>query len=78
MTQENILHTYPTYLPPQVRDLNWQPHPLDGALLLFERETGLNIKLEGEETAHLQRLAPRTLLIAVTNICNLSCSVLLP
>lgn len=69
----DILTTYRTYLPPQLRGLNWQTHPLDGALLLFERDSGLNIKLEGEETAHLERVAPRTLLIAVTNICNLQC-----
>jgi MoaA/NifB/PqqE/SkfB family radical SAM enzyme len=34
---------------------------------------GLNILLEGDETTHLQRVAPRTLLIAITNICNLTC-----
>jgi len=69
----DILTTYKNFLPPQLRGLNWQTHPLDGALLLFDRDTGLNIKLEGEETEHLTRVAPRTLLIAVTNICNLSC-----
>ena len=69
----DILTTYQTFLPPPLRSLNWQPRPLDGALLLFERDTGLNIKLEGEETAHLEQVAPRTLLIAVTNICNLTC-----
>lgn len=62
------------YLPPEMRQFNWQPHPLDRKLLLFNRDTGLNVLLEGDETAHLQRIAPRTLLIAVTNICNLSCS----
>ncbi|QPC83693.1 radical SAM protein [Phototrophicus methaneseepsis] len=69
----DILDNYQTFLPPQLRSLNWRPHPLDGALLLFERDTGLNVKLEGEETTHLKRIAPRTLLIAVTNICNLQC-----
>jgi hypothetical protein len=68
-----ILSTYSDHLPPALRHLGWQTHPLDGALLLFERDTGLNVKLEGEETADLQRTAPRTLLIAVTNICNLQC-----
>ena len=62
-----------TYLPPELRGLTWRTHPLDGALLLFERDFGLNILLEGEEVAHLQRVAPRTLLIAVTNVCNLKC-----
>jgi MoaA/NifB/PqqE/SkfB family radical SAM enzyme len=69
----DILTNYHPYLPLPLRGLNWQPHPLDGALLLFEHDTGLNVKLEGEETAHLERVAPRTLLIAVTNVCDLSC-----
>jgi MoaA/NifB/PqqE/SkfB family radical SAM enzyme len=62
------------FLPPQLRSLQWQGHPLDGKLLLFERDHGLNILLEGEETAHFERLAPRSLLIAITNICNLTCA----
>lgn len=73
MSTEIVLN-YRDYLPPPLRGLNWRTHPLEGALLLFDRDTGLNMKLEGEETAHLQRIAPRTLLIAVTNICNLTCS----
>lgn len=69
----DILSTYHTFLPPELRRLDWRPHPLDGALLLFDRDTGLNMRLEGEETAALRRVAPRTLLIAVTNVCNLQC-----
>lgn len=69
----DIFTTYSDYLPPEVRGLDWRLHPLDGKLLLFERQSGLNALLEGEETAHLERVAPRTLLIAVTNICNLTC-----
>ncbi|MEO8394195.1 MAG: radical SAM protein [Chloroflexota bacterium] len=61
------------YLPPELQRLKWRAYPLDGKLLLFERDLGLNVLLEGEETVHLGRMAPRTLLIAVTNICNLSC-----
>lgn len=61
-------------LPPQLRAYPWRMHPLDGKLLLFERNSGLNVLLEGEETAHLRRRAPRTLMIAVTNYCNLACS----
>ncbi|MAS33609.1 MAG: hypothetical protein CL610_06365 [Anaerolineaceae bacterium] len=68
-----MLNDYRKYLPSELRGLNWQTHPLDGALILFDRNTGLNIKLKGEETTHLERNAPRTLLIAVTNICNLQC-----
>lgn len=60
-------------LPPSLRHVSWRMHPLDGKVLMFDRDTGLNILLEGDETAHFQRIAPRTLLIAVTNICNLSC-----
>jgi MoaA/NifB/PqqE/SkfB family radical SAM enzyme len=64
---------YLSFLPPTLRTLNWRAHPMDNKLLLFERDTGLNALLEGEETAHLQRLAPRTLLVAITNACNLTC-----
>lgn len=65
--------TFLPFLPPPLRTLNWRTHPLDGKLLLFERETGLNALLEGDETQHLQRIAPRTLLVAITNACNLTC-----
>jgi MoaA/NifB/PqqE/SkfB family radical SAM enzyme len=65
--------TFTRYLPPQLRGLPWVAHPLDGKLLLFEREHGLNVLLEGEEVLHLQRVAPRSLLIAVTNGCNMAC-----
>src|SRR5689334_20210323 len=68
-----LLTSYSDYLPPALREIDWQMHPLDGGLLLFNRDTGLNIKMEGEETAELRRVAPRTLLIAVTNVCNLQC-----
>jgi MoaA/NifB/PqqE/SkfB family radical SAM enzyme len=60
-------------LPPELHHIPWRTHPMDGKLLLFERDSGLNVLLEGEETAHLQRIAPRTLLIAVTNACNMTC-----
>ncbi|MEQ8677264.1 MAG: radical SAM protein [Aggregatilineales bacterium] len=69
----DTLINYRQYLPPQLRNLDWRTHALDGALLLFDRDTGFNIKLEGDETAHLKRTAPRTLLIAITNVCNLQC-----
>src|SRR5690348_13849700 len=69
----DLLDAYRVFLPPEVRGLPWRTHPLDGKLLLFERDTGLNALLEGDETAHLTRLAPRTLLVAVTNACNLTC-----
>lgn len=65
---------YLNFLPPPLRHLPWRGHALDGKLLLFERDSGLNVLLEGDETAHFQRVAPRTLLIAVTNACNLTCA----
>jgi MoaA/NifB/PqqE/SkfB family radical SAM enzyme len=65
---------YLGYLPLELRQLMWRAHPLDGKLLLFDRDSGLNILLEGDETQHFQRAAPRTLLIAVTNACNLTCA----
>lgn len=68
------IETYLPFLPPTLRPLHWRAHPLDGKLLLFERDSGINVLLEGEETAHLNRTAPRTLLIAITNACNLTCS----
>jgi MoaA/NifB/PqqE/SkfB family radical SAM enzyme len=64
---------YRKYLPAPLRPLPWRAHPLDGKLLLFDRQTGLNILLEGDEVAEQKRIAPRNLLIAVTNACNLSC-----
>lgn len=68
----DVLLDYHTYLPPDLRGLAWRLHPLDGKLL-FDRDTGLNALLEGDETAHLRRAAPRTLLVAITNTCNLTC-----
>lgn len=69
----NLVASYQPYLPPLLRNLPWRAHPLDGKLLLFERSSGLNVLLEGKETEPLRRVAPRTLLIAVTNSCNLTC-----
>ncbi|WP_158623960.1 radical SAM/SPASM domain-containing protein [Corallococcus llansteffanensis] len=48
--------------------------PLDGALLLFDRDTGTNVRCEGEETAHLRARAPRALQFGITNRCNLACT----
>jgi MoaA/NifB/PqqE/SkfB family radical SAM enzyme len=47
---------------------------LDGALLLFDRDTGLNVLCDGPETAHLRQLAPRVVQFGITNRCNLTCS----
>lgn len=48
--------------------------PLDGALLLFDRDTGLNVLCDGPETTHLRQLAPRVVQFGITNRCNLTCS----
>ncbi|MBN1430411.1 MAG: radical SAM protein [Anaerolineae bacterium] len=68
------INTYRHYLPPFLQPLPWQAHPLDGKLLFFERDSGLNVLLESDKVAHLQRVAPRTLLIGVTNDCTRACS----
>lgn len=56
----------------------WLSHlrrfPLDGALLLFDRRSGLNARCEGEETAHLRMRAPRVVQFGITNRCNLACT----
>ncbi len=56
----------------------WLAHcrrfPLDGALLLFDRKTGLNARCEGPETAALSLRAPRVVQFGITNRCNLACT----
>ena len=47
--------------------------PLDGALLLFDRATGLTALCDGPETAHLRMRAPRVIRFSLTNVCNLAC-----
>lgn len=70
---DSLAQDFIHFLPPPVRGLTWRAQPQDGQLLLFERNSGLNALLAGPETQHLRRLAPRSLLIAVTNACNLTC-----
>lgn len=55
-----------SYLTPSLRSLAWRTHQLDGKLLLFERDSGLNLLMKGEETTQFRQVAPCTLLIAVT------------
>jgi hypothetical protein len=52
----------------------FRPFPLDAALLLFDRETGTNVLLDGEETAALRQRAPRSIMFGITNRCNLACA----
>jgi MoaA/NifB/PqqE/SkfB family radical SAM enzyme len=47
--------------------------PLDGALLSFDRDTGLGVLADGPETAHLVQRAPRVVQFGITNACNLAC-----
>ncbi len=37
-----------------------RPFALDDALLIFERDSGVNVSLDGKKTAALRLLAPRT------------------
>lgn len=48
--------------------------PLDGALLLFDRSSGLTAICDGEETQHLRMRAPRVVQFGITNACNLACT----
>lgn len=48
--------------------------PMRGALLLFDREAGTNVLLDGEETADLDLVAPRVVQFGITNHCNLACT----
>lgn len=48
-------------------------HDLDGAQVLFDRDTGLNILRRGPRSSGLTRRAPRTLQISLLTPCNLKC-----
>lgn len=52
----------------------WRHWELDGRLLRFQRETGLNQLLTGAETARMRQRAPRFLHVALTNECNKRCA----
>ena len=47
---------------------------LDGQLLYFDRRTGINQLLRGEQTAASRQGAPRVLQVGLTNRCNRQCS----
>jgi molybdenum cofactor biosynthesis enzyme MoaA len=47
---------------------------MDGALLLFDRDSGTNVLCDGHETAHLYQRSPRVVQFGITNQCNLACS----
>lgn len=47
--------------------------PRDGACLLFDRDVGTNVLVRGPSTRHLRSRAPRVVMFALTNACNLRC-----
>lgn len=47
--------------------------PLDGAIVTFDRRTGVALIGEGEETRDLVMQAPRVVQMGITNVCNFSC-----
>lgn len=52
----------------------WRPFPLDGKLLLFDRDTGANRLIEGGPAEGMRQQAPRVLQVSLTNACNKTCS----
>ena len=53
---------------------DWRAHPLDGAMLWFDPRTGRSVRFDAPETRELRRVAPRVVMFAITNRCNLACS----
>lgn len=47
--------------------------PLEGALLAFDPDTGVSVRVRRPSTRELRAGAPRAVQIAVTNHCNLAC-----
>jgi len=45
---------------------------MHGALLLFDRDTGLNVLCDGPETLALRPVAPRVVQFGITNQCACS------
>jgi MoaA/NifB/PqqE/SkfB family radical SAM enzyme len=54
--------------------MQFRAHPLDGALLYFDRTTGTHVLLESPAYARSTRRAPRVVQLGLTNRCNLRCS----
>ncbi|RYZ89060.1 MAG: radical SAM protein [Proteobacteria bacterium] len=52
----------------------FRTYPLDNALLLFDRQTGTNVLLKGEETKGFKQAFPRVVQFSLSNVCNLHCS----
>jgi len=60
-------------LPRFLRSPHFRALPLDGKILFFDRRTGTNVLVSGEETKHVRREAPRQIQVALTNACNKTC-----
>ena len=54
--------------------MTFRPFPMQGALLLFDRDSGENVLVDGPETAALRPIAPRVVQFGITNQCNLACT----
>ena len=46
---------------------------LDDAILLFDRDTGMNVLCDGPEYVGLRQWCPRVVQFGITNRCNLAC-----
>lgn len=60
-------------LPSPLKLQGFRAHPLDGAMLWFHPRLGLNLRWDAPATHKLRRVAPRVVLFAITNRCNLAC-----
>lgn len=61
----------PSLRSPNLRGLRWLE--LDGALLGFDRSSGRNVLLRGDDTAAFVQRAPRVVQMSLTNACNKTC-----
>lgn len=52
----------------------FRPFPLDGKLLLFDRDTGANRLIDGGPAEDMRQVAPRVLQVSLTNTCNKQCA----
>ena len=54
--------------------MTFREFPMHGAMLMFDRDSGSNVLLDGPETASLRPIAPRVVQFGITNQCNLACT----
>jgi MoaA/NifB/PqqE/SkfB family radical SAM enzyme len=54
--------------------MTFREFPMHGAMLMFDRDSGNNVLLDGPETASLRPIAPRVVQFGITNQCNLACA----